>query len=192
MSEKKDKDNGTEQEQDTYAVGIDLGTTYSCIGVWKDGKVNIIPNSLNEIFTPSVVAFTDTQCLVGEEARNQSALNPLNTIFENKRIIGRKFHDKQIKDDIERYPFSVIPTKNDENDDDIDDKPAFEVTYKSERILFHPEQIAAMILSQLRRDAEQYLKGKVKNAVITVPGIPHFIYTHTLNMNYCAIYSVLQ
>ena len=172
-------------ETDSYAVGIDLGTTYSCIAVWKDGKVEIIPNQLDQLTTPSVIAFTHNQYLIGDKARNQSSSNPLNTIFENKRIIGRKFHDQTVQDDIERYPFKVIPTKNkliidNDNDDDTNNtnketinediaKPAFEVKYKGEQVIFHPEQISAMILSQLKKDAEKYLNGKVNNAVITVP-----------------------
>eukprot|EP01084_Bolivina_argentea_P253171 425189_1 len=178
-----------ENVNETYAVGIDLGTTYSCIAVWKNGKVEIIPNSLNQLTTPSVVAFTDTKCLIGETARDQSSINPINTIYENKRVIGRKYNDEILQNDIERYPFKVI-SSNDQltinntntNDDQktninnsnantniIESKPAFEVKYKSEQVIFHPEQISAMILSQLRNDAEKYLNAKVINAVITVP-----------------------
>eukprot|EP01083_Nonionella_stella_P176202 615916_1 len=165
MSEEKD---AVVRDADTYAVGIDLGTTYSCIAVWRDGKVTYIPNASKQLTTPSVIGFTSSDCLIGHEAREQSSLNPLNTIFENKRIIGRKFHENTVQNDIERYPFTVKQLQS--NDDTTEkDKPSFEVSYKSERVIFEPEQIAALMLSSLKHDAERYLNGAVHNAVITVP-----------------------
>ena len=162
MAEEKDKESEAEE---TYAVGIDLGTTYSCIAVWQDGKVTVNPNEHKQRTTPSVVAFTDTACLIGEAALQQSSANPLNTIFEAKRIIGRKLHDATVQEDMERYPFRVVASQQ----EDADSKPAFLVTYKGEEVLFHPEQISAFILAQLKRDAAHFLGAKVLNAVITVP-----------------------
>ena len=178
MAEQKEDDT---ESSNTYAVGIDLGTTYSCIAVWIEGKVTIIPNGHGNLTTPSVVAFTDTDCLIGETAVQQSSTNPLHTIFDNKRIIGRKFNDQTVQDDIERYPFKVISstktpavsgvsTPDDANTEDgVDDKPAFEVNYQGQDVIYYPEQISAMILSQLKRDAETHLKGTVTNVIITVP-----------------------
>lgn len=176
MAEQKDEDS---ESPDTYAVGIDLGTTYSCIAAWFEGKVTIIPNEHGNLTTPSVVAFTDTDYLIGETAVKQSSTNPFHTIFDNKRIIGRKFNDQTVQDDIERYPFKVIsssktPAVSEDSDDvnpndGVDDKPAFEVSYQGQEVIYYPEQISAMILSQLKRDAETHLNGTVTNAIITVP-----------------------
>lgn len=145
----------------------------------KDNKVQIIPNASNKRTTPSVVAFTTTQVLVGDAAVDQAHTNPMNTVFESKRIIGRRFNEECVQNDIERWPVSVlahktIPTVKNTTADTKEDeeqwsRPAFVLQYKNESQTYHPEQIAAMILSRLKKDAELYLNATVKNAVITVP-----------------------
>jgi len=142
-------------------IGIDLGTTYSCVGVWKDGSVEIITNEQGERTTPSYVAFTSDERLVGTSAKNQAALNPENTIFDAKRLIGRKFNDQSVKSDKILWPFRVI-----EEGDNI---PAIEVQYKGETKTFHAEEISAMILTKMKEIAEAYLGKPVEHAVITVP-----------------------
>ncbi len=142
-------------------IGIDLGTTYSCVGVWKDGSVEIIANEQGERTTPSYVAFTPDERLVGTSAKNQAALNPKNTVFDAKRLIGRKFNDKNVKSDKTLWPFKVI-----EEGDNI---PAIEVQYKGETKTFHAEEISAMVLTKMKEIAEAYLGKPVKHAVITVP-----------------------
>ncbi len=142
-------------------IGIDLGTTYSCVGVWKDGSVEIIANEQGERTTPSYVAFTPDERLVGTSAKNQAALNPKNTVFDAKRLIGRKFNDKNVTSDKTLWPFKVI-----EEGDNI---PAIEVQYKGETKTFHAEEISAMVLTKMKEIAEAYLGKPVKHAVITVP-----------------------
>nr|UTH79105.1 heat shock protein 70-2 [Protohermes costalis] len=142
------------------AVGIDLGTTYSCVGVWQHGKVEIIANDQGNRTTPSYVAFTDTERLIGDAAKNQVAMNPQNTVFDAKRLIGRKFDDPKIQDDIKHWPFTVI---NDST------KPKIKIEYKGETKSFAPEEISSMVLTKMRETAETYLGGKVTDAVITVP-----------------------
>lgn len=143
------------------AIGIDLGTTFSCVGVWKNGRVEIIANDQGNRTTPSFVAFTDTERLVGDAAKNQVAGNTKNTLFDVKRIIGRKFSEPALQKDISTFPFKVF-TKG-------DDKPYIEVTYQNETKVFTPEQISAMVLSKMKETAEAYIGEAVKNAVITVP-----------------------
>ena len=142
-------------------IGIDLGTTYSCVGVWKDGGVEIIANEQGERTTPSYVAFTPDERVVGTSAKNQAALNPKNTVFDAKRLIGRKFNDKNVKSDKTLWPFKVI-----EEGDNI---PAIEVQYKGETKTFHAEEISAMVLTKMKEIAETYLGKPVEHAVITVP-----------------------
>lgn len=142
------------------AVGIDLGTTYSCVGVFQHGGVEIIANDQGNRTTPSYVAFTDTERLIGDAAKNQVALNPTNTIFDAKRLIGRKFDDPKIQQDIKHWPFKVI------NDDG---KPKIKVTHKGKVKQFAPEEISSMVLAKMRETAEVYLGGHVSDAVITVP-----------------------
>lgn len=141
-------------------IGIDLGTTYSCVGVYQNGKVEIIANDMGYRTTPSYVAFTDVDRLVGEAAKQQSALNPQNTVFDAKRLIGRKFEDAAIQEDMAHWPFNV-------NNDG--EKPRIEVTYKGQRRSFHPEEISAMVLGKMRGTAEAYLGGQCEDAVVTVP-----------------------
>jgi len=142
-------------------IGIDLGTTYSCVAVWVNDHVEIIPNEKGSNTTPSWVAFTDNEILVGEDAKEQSRLNPGNTIFDIKRILGQKFSDDTVQADLAHFPYTVIPDRN--------DLPLVQVTYKGELKTYKPEQISAMILSKMREIAEAKLGMRVKRAVITVP-----------------------
>jgi L1 cell adhesion molecule like protein len=142
------------------AVGIDLGTTYSCVGVWQNDRVEIIANDQGNRTTPSYVAFTDTERLIGDAAKNQVAMNPHNTVFDAKRLIGRRFADAEVQADMKHWPFKVI---------DKEGKPIIEVEYKGEAKTFTPEEISSMILVKMKEVAEAYLGTVVKNSVITVP-----------------------
>ena len=144
-----------------YVIGIDLGTGNSCVGVMKDNKVEIITNSDGERTTPSFVAFTDTEKLVGLAAKNQYAMNPKNTVYEVKRLMGRKFDDPDVQEDIKRFTYKVIKGKN--------GYPEIEVMYKNNVEHFSPEQISAMILTKMKETAEEFLGEPVHKAVITVP-----------------------
>jgi heat shock 70kDa protein 1/2/6/8 len=142
------------------AVGIDLGTTYSCVGVFQHGKVEIIANDQGNRTTPSYVAFTDTERLIGDAAKNQVAMNPSNTIFDAKRLIGRKFTDATVQADMKHWPFTVK---------EIDGRPKIEVEYKSELKTFFAEEVSSMVLTKMKETAEAYLGHEVKDAVVTVP-----------------------
>lgn len=144
----------------TPAIGIDLGTTYSCVGVWQHGKVEIIANDQGNRTTPSYVAFTDTERLIGDAAKSQVAMNPKNTVFDAKRLIGRKFDDEKIQEDMKHWPFKVVSDGG---------KPKIQVEYKGEVKKFAPEEISSMVLTKMREIAETFLGGKVTDAVITVP-----------------------
>ncbi|KAB2088702.1 hypothetical protein ES319_A03G015700v1 [Gossypium barbadense] len=143
------------------AIGIDLGTTYSCVGVWQNDRVEIIANDQGNRTTPSYVAFTDTERLIGDAAKNQVAMNPSNTVFDAKRLIGRRFSDPSVQSDMKHWPFKVIAGPG--------DKPMIVVTYKGEEKQFAAEEISSMVLIKMKEVAEAYLGQSVKNAVITVP-----------------------
>ena len=143
------------------AIGIDLGTTYSCVGVFQNDQVQIIPNDQGLNTTPSYVAFTEEERLIGDAAKNQAARNPTNTVFDAKRLIGRKFSDKTVQDDIKLWPFKVESGSG--------EKPLIQVQFKGETKKFQAEEISSMVLVKMKEIAETYLGKSVNNAVITVP-----------------------
>jgi len=142
-------------------VGIDLGTTYSCVGIWQNDRVEIIANDQGDRTTPSWVGFTETERLIGGAAKNQGNLNPQNTVFDAKRLIGRKFDDKVVQDDMKHWPFKVVRGDG--------GKPMVEVEYMGQKKRFTPEEISAMVLTKMKQIAESYVGEPVKNAVVTVP-----------------------
>lgn len=141
-------------------IGIDLGTTYSCVGVYKGGQVHIIPNDQGNRITPSYVAFTDTERYIGEAAKNQATENPTQTLFHIKRLIGRTSDDAAVREDIRLLPFKVV---------EKDKKPYVSVMIQKKEQLISPEEISGMVLQKMKTIAEDYLGKPVKNAVITVP-----------------------
>lgn len=145
----------------SLAVGIDLGTTYSCVGVWKDGRVEIIANDQGNRTTPSYVAFTDHERLIGDAAKNQAAMNPANTIYDAKRLIGRRYDDQDIQNDMKHWPFCVVPN-------DLG-QPEIKVQFKDNIKQFKPEEISSMVLTKMKETAESYLGQEIRDVVITVP-----------------------
>ena len=143
------------------SIGIDLGTTYSCVGVWQNDKVEIVANDQGINTTPSYVAFTEEERLIGDAAKNQVARNPQNTVFDAKRLIGRKFNESTVQSDIKLWPFKVVSGPS--------DKPLIQVKYQGEEKKFQAEEISSMVLIKMKEIAETYLGKPVKNAVITVP-----------------------
>jgi endoplasmic reticulum chaperone BiP len=141
-------------------IGIDLGTTYSCVGVFKKGRVEIIANDQGNRITPSYVAFTDSERLIGEAAKNQAAINPENTVFDIKRLVGRRFDDATVQKDMKLMPYKIVNRGG---------KPVVEVKFKGENKQYSPEEISAMILTRMKETAEAYLGRKVSHAVVTVP-----------------------
>ena len=142
------------------AVGIDLGTTYSCVAHFANDRVEIIANDQGNRTTPSYVAFTDSERLIGDAAKNQAAMNPANTVFDAKRLIGRKFADEDVQNDLKHFPFKIV---------EQDTKPKIQVEFKGETKVFTPEEISAMILTKMKETAESFLGTAVNDAVVTVP-----------------------
>ena len=136
-------------ELDGETVGIDLGTTYSCVGVWQNDRVEIIANDQGNRTTPSYVAFNDNERLIGDAAKNQVAMNSQNTIFDAKRLIGRKVSDTTVQQDMKHWPFTVIATP--------DNKPKFEVKFRGETKQFSAEEISSMVLIKMKEISEAYL-----------------------------------
>jgi len=143
------------------SVGIDLGTTYSCVGVWQNDRVEIIANDQGNRTTPSYVAFNETERLIGDAAKNQVAMNAFNTVFDAKRLIGRKFTDSAVQSDMKHWPFKVTSG--------VGGKPQITVTYRNEEKTFAAEEISSMVLIKMKEIAEAYLGKDVNNAVVTVP-----------------------
>ena len=135
-------------------IGIDLGTTYSCVGIYKNGQVDIILNDMGNRITPSVVSFAEEERLIGEAAKNQATINPENTVYDVKRLIGRKYSEKTIQSDKKYLPFNII---------NKDTKPYIEVMLNGAKTVFAPEQISAMVLGKMRDIAETYLGTKVES-----------------------------
>ena len=144
----------------TTAIGIDLGTTYSCVGVWQNDHVEIIANDQGNRTTPSYVSFTSEERLIGDAAKSQVGQNPINTVFDSKRLIGKKFYDDTVQSDMKHFSYNVI---------NKDNKPYIEVEYKGEKKIFAPEEISSMVLMKMKEIAESYLGTNVTDAVITVP-----------------------
>ena len=145
----------------TSCIGIDLGTTYSCVATWQNNNVEIIANDQGNRTTPSYVSFNSEERLIGSSAKSQSSQNPENTIFDAKRLIGRKYSDPLLQSDIKHFPYTV---KSDSNG-----KPVIEVSYKNELKTFKPEEVSSMVLSKMKEIAEVYMGEDIQNAVITVP-----------------------
>ena len=146
---------------DSIAIGIDLGTTYSCVGVFKNGSVEIIANEQGNRTTPSWISFNDQERLVGDSAKNASTSNPTNTVYDIKRFMGRKFNDKVVQEEMKKLPYKLLRGEG--------DRINVEVQFKNETKQFTPEEISAMILGEMKKIAEAYLGHSVKNAVVTVP-----------------------
>merc|ERR1719446_694668 len=153
--------NEAKKNIDGPVIGIDLGTTYSCVGIMKNNNVEIIANDQGNRTTPSYVAFTDTERLIGEAAKNQAAMNPQNTVFDAKRLIGRQHTDSSVQQDKKLWPFHVTAGAQ--------DKPLVEVQYMGETKKFAAEEISSMVLTKMKETAEAYLGESVKYAVVTVP-----------------------
>jgi L1 cell adhesion molecule like protein len=143
------------------AIGIDLGTTYSCVGVWQNGNVEIIANDQGNRTTPSYVAFTESERLIGDAAKSQCSSNPENTVFDAKRLIGKDYNDPTVQSDKKHFPFKVV--------DKGGNKPGIVVNWKGEEKVFSPEEISAVILTKMKNIASEYLGEEVTDAVITVP-----------------------
>merc|ERR1712057_130479 len=152
---------GKDSKVEGPAIGIDLGTTYSCVGIWQNDRVEIIANNQGNRTTPSYVAFTDTERLIGDSAKNQVAMNPTNSVFDAKRLIGRKFNDPVVQSDTKHWPFKVVAKDG--------DKPHIQVQFKGEEKTFSPEEISSMILTKMKEVGEAFTGKSVKDVVVTVP-----------------------
>ncbi len=143
-----------------YAIGIDLGTTYSCVGVYMNGNVEIIANDQGNRTTPSYVSFTNEERLIGDAAKSLAASNSANTVFDAKRLIGKKFGDATVQSDMKHFPYKVVNKEG---------KPYIEIEFKGQSKIFSPEEIGAMVLTKMKEIAESYLGDTITDAVITVP-----------------------
>lgn len=150
-----------EEKVEGTVIGIDLGTTYSCVAVMKNGRVDVCPNEQGNRITPSYTAWVDGQRIVGDAAKNQAPSNPTNTVFDVKRLIGRKYSDASVQKDAKLLPFKIIKGK--------DDKPVVEVKVDQETKVFSPEEVSAMVLRKMKETAEAFLGETVRHAVVTVP-----------------------
>jgi molecular chaperone DnaK (HSP70) len=144
----------------TLSIGIDLGTTFSCVGIYRNGMVEVIANDQGNRTTPSFVSFTSEERLIGDAAKSSASANPKNTVYDAKRMIGRNYNDTAIQEEIKHFSYNVVNKNN---------KPVIEVEYKNETKQFTPEEISSMILYKMKEVAEAYLGESVKDAVITVP-----------------------
>ena len=143
-----------------YAIGIDLGTTFSCVGIYRNGNVEIIANDQGNRTTPSFVGFTEEDRLIGDPAKSMASTNPKNTVYDAKRLIGRNYNDDAVQHDMKHYSYSLINKNN---------KPLIQVNYKNELKEYTPEEISSMILYKMKQIAEAFLGSEVNDAVITVP-----------------------
>ncbi|EEC71302.1 hypothetical protein OsI_03326 [Oryza sativa Indica Group] len=148
-------------DQHGPVIGIDLGTACSCVAVWQNGRAEIVTNEHGGRATPSYAAFTDAERLVGDAAKSQASRNPTNTVFATKRLMGRRFSDASVQDGLKLWPFKVVPGRG--------DKPMVAASYKGKQKLLAAEEVASMLLSKMKAEAEAYIGGPVKNAVVTVP-----------------------
>merc|ERR1712188_158064 len=149
-----------EKKIDGPVIGIDLGTTYSCVGIYKNGRVEIIPNDQGNRITPSYVAFTDEERLIGEAAKNQATIQPTQTLFDVKRLIGRRFKDSTVQKDMKLLPFKIVEKSG---------KPQITVIVGGKEKSMAPEEVSSMVLTKMKETAENYLGKEVKHAVVTVP-----------------------
>ena len=149
--------------ESTTPIGIDLGTSFSCVAAWINNRVEIIPNDMGERTTPSYVSFSQHEKLIGSAALNQAARNPTNTIFDARRLIGRNYNDDAIQSDIAFWPFSLKSLAN--------GRPVIEVTFKNEKKSLYAEEIMCLLIKYLKKMAENYIGKPVHNAIITVPAM---------------------
>lgn len=160
FSSSRDYATNTTTDHHPCFTSTDLGTTYSCVGWWTNERVEIIANDQGNRTTPSYVAFTENERLIGDSAKNQAAMNPRQTVFDAKRLIGRRYDDPEVKKDMAGWPFTVV---------DKDGSPFIEVEYQGEKKQFSPQEISAMVLTKMREIAEAKIGKEVKKAVVTVP-----------------------
>jgi L1 cell adhesion molecule like protein len=142
------------------AIGIDLGTTTSAVGVYKDGKVDIIANDQGNRTTPSFVSFNSEDRLIGDAAKSSASMNPKNTIYDIKRLMGRNYNDSDVQEELKHLPYKILNKNN---------RPVVEVEYKGETKQYTPEEISSMILTKMKEVAESYVGSEITDAVITVP-----------------------
>ena len=145
------------EKKEEVVIGIDLGTTYSCVAIWRNGKPEVVPNEFGERTTPSVISFDKNEILISNAAKNKNE----NIIYDAKRLIGRSYDDKEIQEDMKYWPFTI--NKDDNN------KPLIEVEYNGKTDNYYPEEISAMILLKLKKNAEDFYGHEIKDAIITVP-----------------------